>query len=109
MAGIAAGAANDVGSKVALLGTVIFTVTDTTAVLANLIFVVAKRTVQRSKFAKLVALVVVLTFRGGSSLWKSDQYLGKHGKKAGRGTYRFDNPVNKTDAVIDFVLRVTHN
>lgn len=68
MASIAAGAANDVRSKVTLLGTVIFTVTDTTAVLANLIFVVAERTVQRSKFAKLVALVVVLTFGGGSSL-----------------------------------------
>jgi len=70
MAGIATGAANDVGSKVALLGTVIFTVTDTSAVLANLIFVVAKRTVQRSKFAELVALVVVLTFRGGSCLYR---------------------------------------
>ena len=68
MPSIAAGAANDVGSKVALLGTVIFTVTDTTTVLANLIFVVAKRTVQRSKFAKLVALVVVLTLRSRSGL-----------------------------------------
>jgi hypothetical protein len=68
MAGIAAVAANDVGSEVALLGTVILAVTDTTAVLAYLVFVVAKRTVQRSKFAKLVALVIVLTFRGGSSL-----------------------------------------
>ena len=80
MASVATGAANNIGSKVALLGTVIFAVTDTTAVLANLIFVVAKRTVQRSKFAKLIALVIVLTFRGGSSL-EGGHYLGKHREK----------------------------
>lgn len=51
-----------------MLWTIVFAVTDATTVLADLVFVIAKSAVERSKFAELIALVVVLTFRRGGSL-----------------------------------------
>lgn len=68
MAGIATDATDDVGGEVALLWAVVLAVTDLATVLTSLVFVVAQRTVERSKFAKLVALELVLTFGDGSSL-----------------------------------------
>ena len=46
MSGASANTTNDVSSKVTLFGAIIFAVTDATTVLTNLIFVVAKSTVQ---------------------------------------------------------------
>ena len=56
-------AADNVGCEVTLFGAVILTVAYTTAVLTNLVFVVAKSTIERSQLAKLVTLVIVLAFR----------------------------------------------
>ena len=61
-------AANNVGRIILLLRTVIFAVASVPTVLANLVLVVTQCTVKGSKFSKLVALVVVLTFRSRCSL-----------------------------------------
>ena len=62
---------DDVSSEVALLGAIVFPVTKTTAILADLIFVIAKGTIQSGKLAELVALVIVLTFGGRRCLQRS--------------------------------------
>ena len=68
VASAAADTTNDVRCKVTLLGTVVFAMTNATAVLANLVLVVAESTVKCRKFPQLVPLVIVLTFRGRGSL-----------------------------------------
>lgn len=60
--------ANDACGEVLLLWTVVLAVADLSTVLAGLILVVTKRTVQRGKLTKLVSLEFVLTFGDGSSL-----------------------------------------
>ena len=60
--------ANDVRCKVTLFGTVVFTVADSTAVLADLVFIVSEGTVERCQLPQLVSLVIVLAFRGRGSL-----------------------------------------
>jgi hypothetical protein len=62
MSGAAANTTNDVSSEVPLLRTVVFAVTHTAAILADLIFVVAERTVESCKFAKLISFMIVLAF-----------------------------------------------
>jgi hypothetical protein len=52
--------ANDVSSEVTLLGAVVFAVADATTILADLVFVVTKRTIECCQLAKLVPLVVIL-------------------------------------------------
>lgn len=68
VASTSANAADDVRCEVTLFGAVILTVAYTTAVLTDLVFIVTKSTVESSQLAKLVALMVVLTFWGGSRL-----------------------------------------
>lgn len=68
MTGRAADTTDDVGCEVALLRTIVLAVTDPTAVLADLVLVVAQSSVQRGQLAKLVTLVVILTLRRGGSL-----------------------------------------
>ena len=53
---------DDVGGEVALFRAIIFTMTNPTAVLADLIFVVAKSSVEGGQFTKLVPLMIVLSF-----------------------------------------------
>jgi hypothetical protein len=55
--------ANDVSSEVTLLRAVVFAVADATTILADLVLVVTKRTVESRQLTKLVALVVILAFR----------------------------------------------
>jgi hypothetical protein len=59
---------DDVSSEVTLFRAVVFAVTDSTAVLANLVFIVSECSIQSSKFAELIAFVIVLTFGSGCSL-----------------------------------------
>lgn len=59
---ITAGAANDTRGVVLLLGTIVLAVANLTTILASLVFVVAKGTVQSSKLTQLVALQFILTF-----------------------------------------------
>lgn len=63
----------DVSCEVALFRTVVFSVTETATILTNLVFVVTKGTVQCSKLAELIALVVILTFGSGGSLGNLQQ------------------------------------
>ena len=59
-----ADATDDVGRAVTLLWTVVLAVANNTTVLANLVLIVTKGTVQRSELAQLVTFVVILAFRG---------------------------------------------
>ena len=68
VSGTTADSADDVRCEVTLFGTVILAMTDSTAILTNLVFIVTKSTVKSCKFSKLVTLVVVLTLRRGSGL-----------------------------------------
>ena len=62
MASASANSANDVRGKVALLRAVVLAMADATTILANLVFVVTKCSIQRCKLTELVALMVVLPF-----------------------------------------------
>lgn len=64
---------DDVGRVALLIRTVVLAVTDLAAVLADLVLVITKGTVQRSEFAKLIALQLVLSFRDRGSLRRVDQ------------------------------------
>lgn len=68
MTGASTNATDDVGGEVFLFGAVVLPMSDAAAVLANLIFVVAKGSVERGKLAKLVSLVVVLALGCRSGL-----------------------------------------
>jgi hypothetical protein len=59
---------DDVSCEVALLWTVIFSVTKTATILTDLVLVITKGTVQCRKLAQLVTLVVVLALGSGGSL-----------------------------------------
>ena len=63
---------DDTGSPVLLFGTVVLSMSDSTAILTNLILVVSKRSVERGEFSKLTSLVIVLSFRYRRSLFKDE-------------------------------------
>lgn len=63
MSSAATHTANDVSSEVTLLRAVVFAMADATTVLADLVFVVTKRTVECCQLAELVPLVVILALR----------------------------------------------
>lgn len=68
MTGATTDTADNVRCEITLLGTVVLAVTNAAAVLANLVLVIAKRTVKRGEFTELIALVVILPFGSRSSL-----------------------------------------
>ena len=68
VASLATDATDDTGREVLLLGAIVLAMTDLTAVLAGLVFVVAKSTVEGGELTELVTLEFVLTFRNGGSL-----------------------------------------
>lgn len=68
MAGATAEMTDDVGGEVLVFGAVILAMTETTAVLADLVLVVTEGTVECSELAKLIAFVVVFTFGSRRSL-----------------------------------------
>lgn len=63
MACIAAHTTDDASSEVLLLRTVVLAMTDLTTILASLILVITKRSIESSKLAKLITLELVLAFR----------------------------------------------
>lgn len=86
---ITADATDDISSKVALLRTIVFPVANLAAVLAGLVFVVTKSTVECGKLTKLIALQFVLAFwYGGSSL---------------------DDIVDQLFRLVDLLFRVCHD
>ena len=68
MPGATADTADDVRCEVTLLRTVILAMTNTTAILADLVLVIAQSTVQSRELAELITLVVILPFWGRRSL-----------------------------------------
>ena len=68
MSGAPADTADDVSSKVALLGTLILPVTDVATILTDLVLIVSEGTIEGGKFAELIAFVIVLALGCGSGL-----------------------------------------
>lgn len=68
VAGIATYSADDAGSEVLLLWTVVLAMSYLTTVLTSLVFIVTQSSVQSSEFAELVTLQFVLALGNGSSL-----------------------------------------
>jgi hypothetical protein len=65
---VTADTADDVGGVVLLLWAVILAMSNLTAVLASLVFVITQSSVQGGKLTKLVTLELVLTFGNGCGL-----------------------------------------
>jgi hypothetical protein len=59
---VATNATDNVGSEVTLLGAVVLAMSNLSTVLASLVLIVAKSTVESSQLTKLVALELVLAF-----------------------------------------------
>ena len=107
MSGAPADTADDVSSEVALLRTLILPVTDVAAILTDLVLVVSEGSVEGSKFAELIAFVIVLAFGCGSGLIsKSEQRIGSTLRRA---THGFDNPVDQPHAGNNLFLSVSCN
>jgi len=105
--GAPADTADDVSSEVALLRTLILPVTDVATILTDLILVVSEGSVEGSKFAELIAFVIVLTFGCGSGLIsKSEQRVEMVRRK---GTHGFNNPVDQPHAGNNLFLSVSCN
>jgi hypothetical protein len=68
MTSVATDTANNVGSEVLGVRAVVLAVTNFAAVLASLVLVVTKGTVERGEFTQLVSLELVLAFGDGGSL-----------------------------------------
>lgn len=89
MSSAAANATDDIGSEVSLFGAIVFAMSNTTTVLANLVLIVPKSTIQCSELSKLVTLMIILTFGGGSG--------------------RFNDLVNHSDTCSNFFLGFSEN
>lgn len=89
MSGISTNAANDVGSEITLLRTIVFTMSNLTTILASLVFIVTKSTVEGGKFSELIPLELVLAFRNGRS--------------------RLDDVVHQFLGFVDFFFSVCHD
>lgn len=72
MSGAPTDTTDDVSSKVALLRALILPVTDVATILAHLVLIISKSSVESGEFAKLIAFVIVLTFGSGSGLISKD-------------------------------------
>ena len=71
MSSAATDSTNDVSGEVLLGRAVVFAMPNFPAILTNLVFIITKSTIQRGQFTKLIALVIVLPFGGGSRLEKN--------------------------------------
>ena len=68
MPSIAANTTDDVGSEILLLRAVVLAMTNLSTVLACLVLIVTKSTVESSKFTELIALELILSFGNRGSL-----------------------------------------
>jgi hypothetical protein len=105
MSSLTTDTADNAGREVLLLWAIVLAMTNFTAVLASLILVVSKGTVQGGELTELVALEFILTFGNGGSLemisiWES-------GDRA--CTYRLDDVVNELLCLVDLLLGVGHD
>jgi hypothetical protein len=98
--------ADDIGREVSLLGTVIFSVSNLTTVLAGLVFVVSKSTVEGGKLTKLIAFQLVLAFGYRRGL---DLLVTKHMFGHGRNTYSLNDVVDEFFCLVDLFLGICHD
>jgi hypothetical protein len=103
---VAADTANDVGGEVTLLRTVVLAVTNLTTVLASLVLVVSKGSVESGELTQLVALEFVLAFGYGCSLMQSvsdQRWVGKE------KTYGLNYIVDQLLRLVDLLLGIRHD
>jgi len=79
----------------------------TPTILAGLILIITKSTVERRKLTKLIALEFVLSLGNRGSLLTISTYVEQYELRS--YVYRFDNIVNQFLGFIDFVLGVCHD
>jgi hypothetical protein len=106
MPGLSADSANDTSSVVLFLRAIVFAVTNLTAILAGLVFVVTQRSVESSEFTKLVALKLVLTLRNGGSLYVI-RICGACIEVA--ETYSFNDIVDQLLRLVDLLFSIGHD
>lgn len=81
MTRISTDTANDVGGEILLLGAIVFAMSNLTTVLACLVFIITKCTVQGCELSKLISLQFVLTLGNRSGL----RDISILNSRAGRG------------------------
>jgi len=107
MARVATDTTDDVGGEVTGLRTVILAVSDLATVLASLVFVITKRTVQCSELAELIALEFILAFGNRRGLCN---FIGVEFNQAKFGcTYSLDDVVDKLFGFVYLLFRVGHD
>lgn len=107
MTGVATNTTDDVGSEVTLLRAIVLSVSNLSTVLACLVLVISKGTVESSKFTKLVAFQLVLALWNRCSLDKLT-----HLEKISRlelGTYSLNDIVNELFGFVDLLLGIGHD
>jgi hypothetical protein len=102
---ISTDATDDVCCEIALFWTIVLSVTDLTTVLASLILVVSKSTIECCKLTKLIALELILAFRDRGSL----QGLALNLEVLSGRTYSFNDVVNQLLRLVDLLLGVGHD
>jgi hypothetical protein len=107
MTSVATDTANDVGSEILGVRAVILAMANFAAVLASLVLVVTKGTVERGEFTQLVSLELVLAFGDGGSLWKS-KYTSC-AELSTDVTYSFNDLVNELFGFCNLLLGIGHN
>jgi hypothetical protein len=105
MASLTTDTANDAGREILLLRAVVLAMTNLTTVLAGLVLVVTKGTVEGGKLTELVALEFVLAFRDRSSL----ELLVVARKVVRECTYSLNDVVNELLSLVDLLLGVRHD
>jgi hypothetical protein len=106
MSSLTTDAADDAGREVLLLGAVVLAMTDLTTVLAGLVFVISKGTVEGGKLTELVALEFVLAFGNRGSLDKISMRIEQWGRIS---TYGLNDVVNELLGLVDLLLSVGHD
>jgi hypothetical protein len=96
---------DDVSCEVALFRAVVFSVTNLTTVLASLILVVSKSTIECCKLTKLVTLELVLAFWDRRSLRMLELWLEVLQGK----TYSLNNVVDQLFRLVDLLLGICHD
>jgi hypothetical protein len=107
MTSVAANTTDDVCREVAGLRAVILAVTNLAAILASLVLVITKSTIEGGKLAQLVALELVLAFGNGGSL---DSNVSENRIGVERCvTYCLDDIVDELLRLVDLLFGVGHD
>jgi hypothetical protein len=102
---ISTDATDDVGREVALFRAVVFSVTNLTTVLASLILIVSKSTIECCKLTKLVTLELILTFWDRGSLRILELWF----ESLQRKTYSLNNVVDQLLRLVNLLLGICHD